>query len=697
MSRNWRERSAGRRFARWWRPWYSLLPGRTTATRINQPKTVGLRDLVASPGEVGARPELRWRIIGACFFLLLVIVLVRLFFLQVVEHAAAVETVQQNSLRISSVPASRGQIRDRTGVVLVGNRTTIQLQLSQAQAASQPAIKGALAALTGLSLHEINVRLANQQYAAYQPVPILTDTPAVIVQFVRQHPDEFPGVALVSVASRYYPLGGDIAPHLLGYVTPITTNEINANPNANYQTNSNYGQNGAENFYESYLRGHDGRATLRVNRVGNVIGTTNVVQPHVGDTVVLNLDAGLQRAVETALTAGIQQVRTNVDPRSGVYPPAPNGAVIVMDVNSGSILAMASYPGYNLNSFVGGLSKAQFRNLERTGSFNNYALQGLYTPGSTFKMISATAQLQTGILSASHYVNDTGSFKVPGCLQGNHGCVFHDDEARGSGEVNLPLALTKSSDYYFYNLGYLFWSHNVRYGKTPIQDVAAKYGLGEYSLIDLPYESLGRVDSPTVRIALNQAAPKAFPNKTWYTGDNVEMAFGQGSTAVTPISMLEAYATFANGGTRYAAQVAAGVVGANGRTLVRYAPRILSHVNLPASVRSPILAGLEGVVSSPSGTGYYPFHAYAKFSQSTFPVAGKTGTASNVRGQETNSWFIGFGPATHPRYAVLCVIGQGGYGADGAAPVVAQAFNYLVAHPIGPVSFAATHTTNGAK
>jgi penicillin-binding protein 2 len=679
-----------------WRPWYALRPSRGSGNRINQPKSVGLRDLVASPEEVGARPELRWRMVGACFVVLLVIVLVRLVLLQVVNHAAAVETVQQNSLRTSIVPASRGQIRDRNGAILVGNKTSIQLQISLQEASNNPSIKGALAALTGLSVSQINARLANVNYLSYQPEPILTSAPSSVVDFVRQHPSEFPGVSLQSVASRYYPLGGVLAPHVLGYITPITQNEINAHPTINYQNNSFYGQSGIENFYESLLRGRDGEQRVRVDRLGNALGTSSVVQPQVGSSVVLNIDAGLQKALNTALAAGVQRVRTHVDPRSGRFPPAPNAAAAVMDVRTGAIVALSSYPSYDLNAFTGGLSTKEFKSLERNGAFNNYVTQGQYTPGSTFKMITATAELQKGVLSAGTYVDDTGTFKVPGCLQGNHGCLFHDDEKSGSGLVNLPLALTKSSDYYFYNLGYLFWAHTQRYGTTAIQDVAAKYGLGMYSLIDLPYESVGRVDSPTVRLALHAAAPKAFPNYQWYTGDNVEMAFGQGSTAVTPISMLDAYATFANGGTRYAPQIAAGIVNPNGRVALRYGSRVLGHVSLPPAVRDPILQGLIGVVNSTSGTAYYPFHQYAKFNLSSYLIAGKTGTASNSRGQEPNSWFVGFGPANSPRYAVICVIGQGGYGADGAAPVVAQAFNYLVQHPLKAVSFAAVHTTTSS-
>jgi penicillin-binding protein 2 len=163
------------------------------------------------------------------------------------------------------------------------------------------------------------------------------------------------------------------------------------------------------------------------------------------------------------------------------------------------------------------------------------------------------------------------------------------------------------------------------------------------------------------------------------------MAFGQGTTAVTPIEMANAYATFANGGTRYEPEVAAAIINAHNKVVVRYQPRVLGHVNLPASIRDPILQGLEGVVESPRGTAYSTFARIVNFSLARYPIAGKTGTASNAPGQEPNSWFVGFGPAQKPKYVVLCVVAEGGYGADAAAPVVAETFNYLVAHPVGPV------------
>jgi penicillin-binding protein 2 len=173
------------------------------------------------------------------------------------------------------------------------------------------------------------------------------------------------------------------------------------------------------------------------------------------------------------------------------------------------------------------------------------------------------------------------------------------------------------------------------------------------------------------------------------------MAFGQGGTTLTPLGLANAYATFANGGTRYIPEVAAAVYTPGGRLILRYGPRFAGHVPLPASARNPILQGLMGVVNSPGGTGYGAFHSYATFNLNSFPIAGKTGTATVYKGTrklEPNSWFVAFGPVSSPRYVVLCVIGQGGYGADAAAPVVAQTFNYLVAHPVGSVVVPAQRT-----
>ncbi|MGC2168689.1 MAG: penicillin-binding protein 2 [Acidimicrobiales bacterium] len=694
MSSSWRNRPTGSWWSRLWRPWVSLHPFRGRGLNINEPKTVGIRDLIAPPGNVEVRPARRWFVIGGFFLILFAALVVRLFFLQVVDYKASYHDVTSNSEETITVPATRGEILDREGQALVTNTTTTEIRLSRALATLYPSVKGSLSSLTGISVKQIDADLKNEQYSPYEPAPILANAPPSEVQFVKLHPSEFPGVTVLNVSQRDYPQGGNVAAQVLGYVGPITQQEINADPKAGYQQDSTIGKTGIEAYYEQYLRGKEGTSTLEVSASGSVLSTLKSTPATVGDSVVLNIDSGLQKDLENNLQDEILADRHSIDPVSHKVPEAINGAAVVMNAQNGQVLAMASYPSYDLDSFVKGLTDAEYSTLIKEGAFNNFAIQGLYTPGSTFKLVTATAELQTGILSASTDVDDTGVFKVPDCKSvAGSLCSFHDDDNSAAGEIDLPTALTVSSDYYFYNLGYLFWSQSARYGQTPIQNVATDYGLNSLTNIDLPDEVSSRVDSPQVRQELHDEAPAAFPRETWYAGDNIELAFGQGLTALTPIGLADAYATFANGGTRYAPEVAAAVVNPHGQVVVRYTPRVLGHVNLPASVRDPILQGLEGVVNDPSGTAYPPFHQYANFNLSSYEIAGKTGTASNGLNEEPNSWFVGFGPVGHPQYVVLCVIGEGGYGADASAPVVAKTFNYLVSHTIPAVRLTPELTT----
>jgi penicillin-binding protein 2 len=236
-----------------------------------------------------------------------------------------------------------------------------------------------------------------------------------------------------------------------------------------------------------------------------------------------------------------------------------------------------------------------------------------------------------------------------------------------------------SSDDFFYNLGALFYDQSSTYGETPIQDVAGQYSLGQLTGIDLPGEVAGRVDSKAERQKLHALSPTGFPNTQWLTGDNVEMAFGQGATAITPIEQATAYSTFINGGTRYAPEVAAALVAPDGTVVKKVQPQVTGHVSLPPSTYQPLLTGFEGAVQDANGT------ANGAFQGSLFPInllAGKTGTADTVPGKEPTAWFIGF--TTTPQYVVVCVIDQAGYGVQAAAPVVRNIFDYLAAHPVGP-------------
>lgn len=661
--------------------------GRQRQPRIRERRGVSIADIVPSPDEVPGRPDRRIVIIGIVALVLFSAMVLRLFSLQVVNASTFKKAETSNKLRVVPLPAPRGLVTARSGTVLVGNQISQDIVLSRQEAEQHPEVIGQVAALVGKTPAEVKAILKDPKFDPYQPAPVMTDASVETIQFLQEHPGDYPGVSVEQSSHRVYPQGGTTAAHVLGYTGAISAEELKANPRAGYSQASIYGKTGLENSYQPTLRGRDGSESIQVDYKGDVKGVVSVTRPVSGDTLVLNLDLGLQQSLQRILEQQVLEDRQTIDKRSGKYPPAIDGAAVVMDPHTGAVLAMASYPTYDLSSWVKGISQTELNAILDTGALNNYATNGLYTPGSTFKMITATAQLQSGLMAASQYVNDTGKFVTPGCKVKGAGCVFHDDEAGGLGMVNLPMALAASSDYYFYNIGYLFSVQPSKYGQEPIQRMAAQYGIGMPSGVDLPGVALGRVDSKSVREQLHAQSPKAFPNTTWYVGDDIEMAFGQGSTVMTPLELATAYSTFLNGGTRYAPQVAAGVVSPGGRLITRYSPKVMGRIPLTPATRDPILEGLMGVVQSSEGTAYQTFKDVGRFDQGSFPVGGKTGTASNAPGLEPNSWFVGFGPGKDPSYVVVCVINQGGYGASAAAPVVAKTFNYLATNPVGPVRF----------
>jgi penicillin-binding protein 2 len=654
---------------------------------MREKKGVSLSGLVPSPDEKETRPDFRLILIGGIALALFAVMVLRLFTLQVVDAKTYRKAANSNQLRIVATPAPRGLITSRSNNVLVGNSSSQDIVLSRQEAAQHPEVIGEVAALTGQTPAAVKAILTDTKYDPYQPAPIMTDAPTATIQYLEEHQDEFPGVSVQTSTARTYPQGGTTATHVLGYIGAINSAELASHKKDGYSVSSEFGQSGLENFYESALRGTAGSQALAVNASGEVVGTVHQKAAIPGDTVVTNIDLGLQQYLQTALHNQILTDRQTIDTKDNAYPPAVNGAAIVMDPQTGAILAMASDPTFDLSQFVGGISQANLNSILSSGALNNYAIEGLYTPGSTFKLVTATASLKNGLIPADEYFPDDGTFIVPNCQFLATTCTFKDDENGGTGEVDLPLALTRSSDWYFYNIGYEFAIQTSKYGDTPIQNVGKQYGLESTTGIDLPGEVPSRIDSKAEREILHKEAPKSFPNTSWYVGDNIEMAFGQGATAITPIGLATAYSTFLNGGTRYAPEVAAGLVTSSGQLVQKYEPRVVGHIALNDSITQPILEGLMGVVNDPTGTAYTTFQQIAKYDQSSFMVGGKTGTASNEQGEEPNSWFVGFGPGTDPSYVVVCVIDQGGYGASAAAPVVANVFNYLYANPVTPVVF----------
>jgi penicillin-binding protein 2 len=485
------------------------------------------------------------------------------------------------------------------------------------------------------------------------------------------------------VAERTYP-HDELGAQMLGYVSDITSTQLKALARRGYLPSDVIGQSGIEAQYERWLRGKPGKQVLEIDALGDTVGTESETAPTPGDDVVLNIDAGLEAALQQALGKQIATLQSN-----GL--PANSGAAVVIDPQNGAVLAMASSPTYDPEWWVGGMSTSHYAELTRPSSqypLLNRAIQGLYQPGSTFKLATATAALNDGLISPYTPIIDPGSFTIPNCQSA---CTFLNNDGESCGSCDVTTAITVSDDVFFYTLGYRFFANSKQYGDEPIQKLASDYGFGQATGVDLPGEYYGQVDSPQLRVQQHKLAPKAFPDTYYGAGDALETAFGQGETVITPLQLADAYATFANGGTRYAPEVAAAIVSPRGKVIRVIKPKVLGHVSLPSSTYNAIFQGLVGVVkdggatSSTVGTAYAAFVGYP---YSKLPLAGKTGTAttSNVKTAQPTALFVAFGPATGdtsaPRYCAAVVIPEAGYGASAAAPVVRSIFQYLIAHPL---------------
>ncbi|HEX6476627.1 MAG TPA: penicillin-binding protein 2 [Acidimicrobiales bacterium] len=611
--------------------------------------------------------RLRLGLVGLVVAGLFVAMFVRLWYLQVLDSPRFQSAAISNGVRNVYDPAPRGRIVDRYGRVLVDDSVTQAITLSRDTAKTHPEVVARLAVLLGMTPAEIQQRLNDLKYSQFKPVPVKTNVTNDIAIYIKEHQSDFPGVDAQSLPDRSYPFGTTAA-QVAGYIAPISSTELAADKNQGYQPGDLVGQAGVEASAEQWLRGQPGTTRLLVNANGQVFGTLSSTPPVPGHDVQLSVDLGLQRQLDSALAQEIGSL-------GGVH----TGAAVVLDPRDGSVLAMSSFPSYDPSVWIGGISSAAYANLQNpAGNFPliNRAIAGLYTPGSSFKMLTATAALNSGIISPDTIYNDGGSYTIPGCTSG--ACTLASE---GLGPVNVTRALAGSDDAYFYNLGDLFWNQRAKYGLSPIQDMANTYGVGVPSGIDLPGESVSRVDSPQVRQRLHAANPKAFPNGGWYVGDNVEMAFGQGGTVITPLQLLNSYASFANGGTVFQPRVAADAVDQSGRPVKNFSPVVARHVPLPATTRDPMLAGLKGV-TLPGGTAGGTF---AGFPQNLMAVAGKTGTADHV-GEKPTSVFMSFAPADNPQYAVGVIIDQGGFGAQAAAPVARSVYEYLLANPVQPMA-----------
>jgi penicillin-binding protein 2 len=645
-------------------------------------------------GGRGHVPRLRLSLVALVAVGLFASLFTRLYDLQVVGSDEYQVQAEANRVRTVQVPAPRGRILDRKGKVLVDNRVAVVVAidrsvLGELSRARQDDVLTRLSADLSavgrpVTVDAMRTALEDRRVSRYAPVPVAVDVPEELKIYLEEHAERYPGVVVERTALRAYPYG-PLAVHILGYVGKIDADElafVEAAREKPYTLNDEIGKSGVERSYEGHLRGTPGIRRIEVDAEGRPVRVISERAPLPGDDLVLAIDADVQALAEQKVQQGLADARARPN-RDGTRNSGTIGSAVVLDPNNGQIVAMASYPAYDPAIAVDGFTDAEWARLNDPASgtpFNNWAVQGQWAPGSTYKPFVGYAALMAGVMAPDTVFSDRGGYLIPGCS----GAKCYRSNAGGAayGSVTIDRAITVSSDAYFYNVGAQFWLQRDRFGGDDgMQAHLHPWGLGAETGVALANERPGRV--PTAAWKREWCDRVDCGDPVWRTGDNVNMAIGQGDVLVTPLQLANAYATFANGGTRYVPQVALRAQRyQTGEVVEEFAPQPAGEVPLPPNVRQPLYDGLVNVPVSGTAT-----RAFAGFPLDTYPIAGKTGTAQ-VDGKADTAVFAAFGPAPAPRYSVSVFLEQSGFGGTAAAPVARALFDSLSGvvplQPVGP-------------
>jgi penicillin-binding protein 2 len=658
-------------------------------------------------------------VLGVLVLSLVATLLGRLWYVQVLSGPTYRAAAVANQVRTLSTPAPRGMIVDDEGRALANDSYEYVVTVNQDTLANEKdggaAVLARLSPILGESVTDLKnkIRLCGQPIpnsdkkvgqpcytgSPYQPIPVKdfdpNDTAGLQKALgIEERSELFPGVSVSEQQVRQYPFGA-LAGHELGYLQAINAQQLTLPKYADYQPTDLVGQSGLEQQYDQQLRGTDSVQKVSVDAAGRVTGTISQTQPVPGQTLVTNIDAGLQQAVDKELQNGIKlaQHQGNL---------GTTAAAVVLNAQTGAVLAMSSLPNYDPNEFTGGISTANYAALSNPDASNpliSRAYSADFPPGSTFKISSASTILHNNLATPSQLV-DCGPYLQVGNEK------FGNFEGEALGPIDLYTAIKKSCDTYFYSFAYKQWQADGAQRATAAErakpdrelfvKMAKAYGYGQDTGIDLPNESSGVLFNRQEKAIVVKAEHKqacigatihpddparekadkkvcdAPPDTALQAGDAVDFAIGQGGQVnVTVLQQAVAYAALANGGTIYQPQVAKAFIAPDG-SVTKVAPKVMGHLPVSPANLAVIKQGFTEVVQSSGGTG-----AGAGF-DSQLDVAGKTGTAdvasSGPLKNEPESWFVSMQPASHPKYVVAVMVEHGGQGALSAAIVNANIY-----------------------
>jgi len=585
----------------------------------------------------GSRLSLRVAVLGGVAVALFGVLFFRLWNLQVLDGDKYLAEAKNNRTREFKVIAPRGDVLDREGNVIVDNRTSLALQLNTEKLPEDPAEEKAvlsrLGKLAHMSLPKLRKTIREgEEVAAGAPVTLRQDVGFYLVAYIEEHQAEFPGLSVQRVFVRHYP-HGTLAAHVLGSVGEINEEELKEPRYKQLEPGDEVGKAGVEYSYDKFLRGQPGLQKVQVNALGQPTPGGQLVSksPTPGENLKLTIDPEVQAAGESALA-------------SQGLP----GGFITMDVDNGQILGLGSFPTYEPAVLTPPMSQAQVNTLYRDpvlAPLTDRAVEGLYPTGSTFKLITALAALENGVITPDTVINDPGQL----CL--GEEC-FHNAEGAAYGPLTLVPALEVSDDVFFYTLGLDMWKTD------DLQEWAHKLGIGRPTGIDFPVGTDGLL--PTKRWR-DQLFKEGETERPWSAGDNIQLATGQGDLQTNPLQMAVAYAALGNGGTVVTPHVGMEIEDAAGRVLKEFDPKPRRKVQIDSGTRSVIMEGLHQAAQGPGGTSEPVFGSFP------IPVAGKTGTVERP-GHADQSWYAILAPYPNPRIVTVVTIEEGGFGAQAAAP-----------------------------
>lgn len=660
-----------------------------------------------------ANINLRFNILTVLIYIVGIVLIARLFNLQIVHGAEYREQSNTRLTRESTLEASRGAILDKTGATLVTSKMEFSLEMYKSKVDTDTLNTAILNMIQVLEKYEcsysdtfpikiepfefmitdealanwkktnnlaenitaeeafykfkekykikntniqevrkiISLRylISQKGYSSTRAVTISQNIPREAVAEFSESSEKFAGINIVVQPVREY-TSGNLASHILGYAGKISSEEYETRKDY-YGSNDLIGKTGIEYVFEEYLKGRNGTKQIDMAVDGTTTAEYISKEAIAGSDIVLTIDANLQKIAENALASNIQKISTG---GFGKVYDARAGACVVMNVNSGEVLAMASYPDYNPADFVGGISTEAWNNYANNESkpLVNKATQNSYSPGSTFKMITAIAGLETGTINLNTKINDTGVYTKYRDFQPR--CWYYTDYHRGHGYLDVSGAIEKSCNYFFYQTADQMGIDNlVRFAKY--------FGLGTKTGIELQSETAGVLASKETRPQLHPDEPY------WSPGNTLQAAIGQSDNEFSPLQMARYISMLANGGNKIDVSIVKTIRNADGSEVSR--EEINQFVNQKLGLQeeqtediqinqnylNAILNGMKSVTSDSGGT------AYVRFKDFNISVGGKTGSAE-APNNKVHAWFVGFAPFENPEIAIVVMVENGGHG-----------------------------------